>query len=447
MEDLPTPDDPIDEEIESMGWANIQSIAAKALTDTAEGAEARMLLPEDFDTGFLSPLDLTDPPDASRSFLTAPEKESVGDLTLPLAWKPKSSYDFDPRNGTVQIRVESPGPRVRAELKIDQIHDGVPDDLLPTHFVTSLQSALRNVRDCSHLPTIRARMESARKRQERVQERAEEMLIRIREVLFAWVLVGLEGEEHGQIPPQKKREVWFSPKSNTGGSTSRKAPSRPELESKPRERQRLREKYSPSGLFIREVRYLWTLITKRRLRDHKMQAIAGPLDVPKGVTEAASFAVEALYSELLTIDEEVVPFQAKRVACRIREEQIDSPDTSDSPTERPRSTTRKIKIRTVITYHLLTHRGVSPNDKDDLNQLLSAFIEWDSGEEVNRPVDAVYDAIGYHPGRGRGDFEEAMELLHDSIPDFEKELGEQIVENLDRIVDNWFESRAPDWGQ
>lgn len=118
------------------------------------------------------------------------------------------------------------------------------------------------------------------------------------------------------------------------------------------------------------------------------------------------------------------------------------PSDESDDFENEYSPTRETKRRSIIAHRIDQNGRTSVNDRSDLNRLLREFIEWDSGDPPTRPLDAVYEAIEYAPGRGKGDIEEALELLHVRVEEFEEDLGDKVVENLERIVDRWAEDRS-----
>ena len=265
--------------------------------------------------------DLTNPPENRQLIPVAPAVESVGDLTLPLEqWSPNSKYELHPSRETIQIDVEKPASgTVTLQLSTDALLSLNPSEHpIPNAHVMKLGDALREAADKDlGMQHIRARRKSARERRTDLESRAKEVLSLAREVLFAWTIVSLEGEEHEEVPPADGLRPWF-PAVPTGASRKTE-PEYREQWTEAKQRNALMRDYSPSGLFVREVRHLWDLIVRRQLGEHHMRATAEPLDVPDSLTAAAAFALEALHEELQTLDEKIASCQAEALAWRAME--------------------------------------------------------------------------------------------------------------------------------
>ena len=112
-------------------------------------------------------------------------------------------------------------------------------------------------------------------------------------------------------------------------------------------------------------------------------------------------------------------------------------ETRTSDSESVHSPERKTRERVVIAHRIVQDRRTKIRSRNDLDRLLREFIKWHGGTPPNRPTDAIWKAIGYAPGRGKGDIEDALELLHDRVTEFEQKLGELVVKNMELIVDRW----------
>jgi hypothetical protein len=445
MDDLPSSNSPTDDLLRSDALSSIRAYASEALTETGAGAAARRRLARlDLKVDLLSSPDSQS--GAKQPVLVAPNADSVGDLTLPVELNPPTRYQLDHSGEEIEIQSWFTSRPRRVSVESLQAGDLECDEFefLPEGYFTVLHDEYQSVAEAingrgnqqSRLPVLRAVRETDQKRMDELKDEARDVLERIRGVLFAWTLVALKGENHGPIPPKKGREAHFWPEREWPFGSAR-GPSDAEQESKVRMRKGIQKNFSGTGLFVREVRQIWELIVGRRLGKHRMQAVAAPLDVPPAVTDAAAFAVETLYDELVSIDQKTAALQAREVASEIQRERIADGESGDVD----RTPQRETKVRAVVAHRVSAHPELSWKRKSDLNQLLSDFMAWDGKEPATRPLDAVYEAIEYSPGRGKGDVHEAMELLHDRISDFEKELGDQVVENIDLLVSRWVKSR------
>jgi hypothetical protein len=305
----------------------IPELARNALTSSPEGAEARSVL-ERFGFEVKSVVIETGGMVQRRTqpdyVLAAPNRGVLGPISLPVDWSPKLEYRLRPQPDGCSVEIESTGEHsATVHTSVNRTQADSPGHLPDRHW-DELSIALRQVTDhvsgkgrslFAHLPSVQSLKESAASQQKRYHDEAVELLRFLRQVLVAWGAVVLSEVPEGPVPPMEGHEWILAPERSVPGSNGEKSVGA----ERENQRQALADNYSAYGRFLREVEWLWTLVTERQIEHVRMSMMAEPFDVPETVTESARETVEVLYSALETIDKHIVSSMALEAACQITE--------------------------------------------------------------------------------------------------------------------------------
>lgn len=260
-------------------------------------------------------------------YLVRIDEESVGPVELPIDWTPRIEYSITPTPDGCEVKIRS--SQITPTKKIRVPASEVPEhtDTFRTKYFNNLQSILSELTDLPRansghafrsLPEIQSAKKSAQAQRQRYRNRAERLLQKLRQIIAAWAAVGLHHTPTGAVPPSGQESI-LAPQSEFADDhaiESRISSSRQER------RNSVAAKYSSYGLFVKDLRLLWSLICQRSLANHRMSEMADTVDIPEAITLPAAEATETLYAELEAVDKNIVGSQALVAVCEIAEASI-----------------------------------------------------------------------------------------------------------------------------
>lgn len=399
---------------------NFRKYLSEALETGQEAEKAREMLSHlGFGTQEIGSLDI--PLDKlahpERPFIIKPSVHS--DETEPFEWTPKVTYTVDssPTKRSVHVELNSreEGRRKTATVTVDELGEGCAESGIPDHYFSEVERQIHQIesrlsdlseREASPLDALRTWKMRAIENRDRLKERASKLLHQVSFPLLGWSAVASR-IEWKETKPQRPKEISDRPKWSD-----------------------LR-----SGFFD-----VWRDIYRRQLQELNLASMAEPLNIPSVVTERAEDAIEALYDELVSLDEQVLPYQARIVACNLVKDKLaessgpqfvsDSTSESKEPSthsrqsqhqstsERFSSTTPDRWEQNAALMHAYLERYGPPDSLTDLEEKIK-----EKGGFRSFSYERAWRRLkeeGYAPSSGLNGLISALEKW---ALDFEKEYG------------------------